>query len=157
MLRDFLLLSRLTLALALLYIWLISVDGCTIREGLRHLVDRNDRRDLGIFQIGLRYVRRGLTNAFFLKDSYKKAETLEMLSQVYCLFSRHQSIQAILPWTGCLPWRNPDRPNECRPELRHAREYRQKSEPPWQLPIHTSRRANQRQSRRHRLGPPREG
>ena len=66
MLRDFLRLSRLTIALALLYIWLISVGGRTIREGLRHLVDRNDRRDLGIFQIGLRYVRRGLTNAFFL-------------------------------------------------------------------------------------------
>jgi hypothetical protein len=63
MLRDFLRLSRLTLAVALLYIWLISVGGQTIHQGLRHLVDRHDRRDLSIFQIGLRYVQRRLTNA----------------------------------------------------------------------------------------------
>jgi len=30
---------------------------------LRHLVDRNDRRDLSVFQIGLRFIDRGLTNA----------------------------------------------------------------------------------------------
>jgi hypothetical protein len=64
MLRDFLRLSRLTLAVALLYVWLISIGGCTIHQGLRQLVDRNDRRDLSIFQIGLRYVQRRLTNAF---------------------------------------------------------------------------------------------
>jgi hypothetical protein len=64
MLRDFLRLSRLTLAVALLYVWLISVGGRTIHRGLRHLVDRNDRRDLSIFQIGLRYIQRRLTNAF---------------------------------------------------------------------------------------------
>jgi len=64
MLRDFLRLSRLTLAVAILYVWLISVGGRTIHQGLRHLVDRNDRRDLSIFQIGLRYIQRRLTNAF---------------------------------------------------------------------------------------------
>jgi hypothetical protein len=63
MLRHFLRLSRLTLAVALLYVWLISVGGRTIRDGLRHLVDRNDRRDLSIFQIGLRFIERRLTNA----------------------------------------------------------------------------------------------
>jgi hypothetical protein len=63
MLRDFLRLSRLTLAVALLYVWLISVGGNTIHQGLRHLVDRNDRRDLSIFQIGFRYIQRRLTNA----------------------------------------------------------------------------------------------
>ena len=63
MLRHFLRLSRLTLAVALLYVWLISVGGRTIREGLRHLVDRVDRRDLSIFQIGLRFIERRLTNA----------------------------------------------------------------------------------------------
>ena len=62
MLRHFLRLSRLTLAVALLYVWLISVGGRTIREGLRHLVDRVDRRDLCIFQIGLRFIERRLTN-----------------------------------------------------------------------------------------------
>lgn len=63
MLRHFLRLSRLTLAVALLYVWLISVGGRTIREGLRHLVDRVDRRDLSIFQIGLRFTERRLINA----------------------------------------------------------------------------------------------
>jgi len=62
MLRHFLRLSRLTLAVALLYVWLISVGGRTIRDGLRHLVDRVDRRDLSIFQIGLRFIERRLTN-----------------------------------------------------------------------------------------------
>ena len=64
MLHSFLRLSRLTLAVAFLYVWLISVGGRTIHSGLRHLVDRNDRRDLCIFQIGLRYVQRRLINAF---------------------------------------------------------------------------------------------
>jgi hypothetical protein len=64
MLHDFLRLSRLTLAVAFLYVWLISVGGRTIHSGLRHLVDRNDRRGLSIFQIGLRYIQRRITNAF---------------------------------------------------------------------------------------------
>jgi len=64
MLRHFLRLSRLTLAVALLYVWLMSVGGRTIRDGLRHLVDRKDRRDLSVFQIGLRFIERSLTNAF---------------------------------------------------------------------------------------------
>ncbi|MEW5870022.1 MAG: IS4 family transposase [Chloroflexota bacterium] len=63
MLRHFLRLSRLTLAVALLYVWLVSVGGRTIRDGLRHWVDRKDRRDLCIFQIGLRMIERSLTNA----------------------------------------------------------------------------------------------
>jgi len=63
-LHNFLRLSRLTLAVAYLYVWLISTGGRTIHSGLRHLVDRNDRRDLSIFQIGLRFVQRRLTNAF---------------------------------------------------------------------------------------------
>jgi hypothetical protein len=62
MLRHFLRLSRLTLAVALLYVWLVSVGGRTIREGLRQLVDRKERRDLSIFQIGLRFIERKLTN-----------------------------------------------------------------------------------------------
>lgn len=64
MLRNFIRLSRLTLAVAFLYVWLISVGGRTIRSGLRHLVDRNDRRDLCIFQIGFRYIQRRIINAF---------------------------------------------------------------------------------------------
>jgi hypothetical protein len=62
MLRDFLKLSRLTLAVAFLYVWLISIGGDTIHQGLRYLVDRHDRRDLSIFQIGLRFIQRRMTN-----------------------------------------------------------------------------------------------
>ncbi len=69
MLRHFLRLSRLTLAVALLYVWLVSVGGRTIRDGLRHLIDRKDRRDLCIFQIGLRMTERRLTNALSFRIS----------------------------------------------------------------------------------------
>jgi len=63
MLHTFLRLSRLTLAVACLYVWLISVGGRTIRRGWRSQVDRSDRRDLSIFQIGFRFIQRSLTNA----------------------------------------------------------------------------------------------
>lgn len=55
-------LSRLTLAVALLYVWLVSTGTQTIRSGLRPVVDRNERRDLSIFQIGLRFIERRLAN-----------------------------------------------------------------------------------------------
>lgn len=55
-------LSRLTLAVALLYTWLIDLGGKIIKNGLRHWVDRAERRDLSIFQIGFRSVDRRLTN-----------------------------------------------------------------------------------------------
>jgi hypothetical protein len=55
-------LSRLTLAVAYLYVWLISTGGDAIHQGFRHLVDRHDRRDLSIFQIGLRFIQRRLIN-----------------------------------------------------------------------------------------------
>ena len=63
MLHSFLRLSRLTLAVAFLYVWLVSAGGRTIHQGLRHLVDRKDRRDLSIFQIGFRFIERRLVNA----------------------------------------------------------------------------------------------
>ncbi len=63
MLRHFERLSRLTLAVALLYVWLISIGTRTVRKGLRDLVDRTDRRDLSIFQIGLRFIERCVINA----------------------------------------------------------------------------------------------
>jgi hypothetical protein len=63
MLRHFQRLSRLTLAVVILYVWLVSIGTRTIRSGLRHLVDRSERRDLCIFQIGLRFIDRCLINA----------------------------------------------------------------------------------------------
>jgi hypothetical protein len=56
-------LSRLTLAVSLLYVWMVSMGTRTIQDGLRHLVDRKDRRDLSIFQIGLRFIDRQLLNS----------------------------------------------------------------------------------------------
>lgn len=61
-LRHFLKLSRLTLAVVILYFWLVAFGSQIIKAGLRRLVDRNDRRDLSIFQIGLRSLERRLTN-----------------------------------------------------------------------------------------------
>lgn len=55
-------LSRLTLLVALLYLWSIAVGSRTIKQGRRHLVDRTDRKDLSIFQIGVRIIERCLTN-----------------------------------------------------------------------------------------------
>ncbi len=52
MLRNSPRLSRLTLAIAFLYVWLLSVCSRIIRAGLRHLIDRKDRCDLSVFQIG---------------------------------------------------------------------------------------------------------
>ena len=63
MLHSFIRLSRLTLAVACLYVWLVSSGGRTIHAGLRHLVDRKDRRDLSIFQIGMRFIERRLVNS----------------------------------------------------------------------------------------------
>lgn len=63
MLRHFERLSRLTLAVALLYVWLMSIGTRTVRDGLRNVVDRTDRRDLSIFQIGFRFIERCVTNA----------------------------------------------------------------------------------------------
>jgi hypothetical protein len=62
MLHSFVRLSRLTLAVAFLYVWLVSFGARTIKDGLRNLVDRKDRRDLSIFQIGLRLIEKRLVN-----------------------------------------------------------------------------------------------
>lgn len=56
-------LSRLTLAIALLYVWLVAIGTRIIKNGERYQVDRTERRDLSIFQIGLRWIERRLTNA----------------------------------------------------------------------------------------------
>lgn len=63
MLRHANRLSRLTLAVVLLYVWSISTGTATIRNSLRPLVDRRDRRDLSVFQIGLLYIDRMFVNS----------------------------------------------------------------------------------------------
>ena len=62
MLRSFLRLSRLTLAVAFLYLWMIATGTHAIHTGKRHLVDVKSRRDLSLFQIGLRLIERAITN-----------------------------------------------------------------------------------------------
>ena len=61
-LRHFMRLSRLTLAVALLYVWLVAFGSSVIKRGLRYLVDRSDRRDLSIFRIGYDMFERRMTN-----------------------------------------------------------------------------------------------
>jgi len=51
-LRHFMRLSRLTLAVCLLYVWLLQVGQTVIRNGQRQVVDRHDRRDLSLPRIG---------------------------------------------------------------------------------------------------------
>jgi hypothetical protein len=62
-LRHFLRLSRLTLAVALLYVWLVGFGSQVIKNGQRHWVDRSDRRDLSQFHIGYNMIERCLTNS----------------------------------------------------------------------------------------------
>ncbi len=59
-------LSRLTLAVALLYIWLMAVGARSIKNGRRHWVDRRERRDLSLFQIGWRMIERVFVNALHI-------------------------------------------------------------------------------------------
>jgi len=61
-LRDADKLDRLTLAVVFLYLWLVAFGSKVIKRGLRHLVDRKDRRDLSIFRIGFDYVERLIAN-----------------------------------------------------------------------------------------------
>jgi len=58
-------LSRLTLAVVFLYVWSISIGTQTIRDGQRRKVDKKKRRDLSIFQTGLRFIERLVTNSKF--------------------------------------------------------------------------------------------
>ena len=70
-LRNFLRLSRLTLAVVLLYIWLLAFGARTIKNGQRRLVDRNDRRDYSLFRIGCNMADRRLINEQTLHISFQ--------------------------------------------------------------------------------------
>ena len=59
---HFLRLSRLTLAVVLLYLWLVVLGSRVIKNGLRSLVDRADRRDFSVFRIGYNMAERRLAN-----------------------------------------------------------------------------------------------
>jgi hypothetical protein len=59
-LRDFMRLSRLTLAVCLLYLWLVTTGEQVIASGQAYIVDRSDRRDLSIVRIGWDFIERCL-------------------------------------------------------------------------------------------------
>jgi len=61
-LRHFLRLSRLTLAVVLLYVWLVAFGSQIIKNGQRRFVDRRDRRDFSIFRMGRNMAERQITN-----------------------------------------------------------------------------------------------
>ena len=60
-LRSFLHLSRLTLAVAFLYVWLSALGEHLLQTHQIHLVDRHDRRDLSLFRLGLDFIWRCIT------------------------------------------------------------------------------------------------
>jgi hypothetical protein len=62
-LRHFLRRSRLTLAVCLLYLWLVALAEHVIPHGLAGQVDRTDRRDLSLFRLGWDFLERCLTLA----------------------------------------------------------------------------------------------
>jgi hypothetical protein len=53
-------LSRLTLAVAMLYVWLVVYGAEVVKRGQRKLVDRPDRRDHSLFRLGLNMLERCL-------------------------------------------------------------------------------------------------
>lgn len=55
--------SRLTLAVVLLYVWLVAFGSPVIKNGQRSLVDRVDRRDFSVFRIGCNMIERLLANS----------------------------------------------------------------------------------------------
>ena len=59
-LRHFLRLSRLTLAVCLLYLWLVAMAEHVITTHQTDVVDRHDRRDLSLFRLGWDFVERCL-------------------------------------------------------------------------------------------------
>lgn len=59
-LRHFLRLSRLTLAVCLLYLWLVALAEHVITHQLTDEIDRTDRRDLSLFRIGWDFLERRL-------------------------------------------------------------------------------------------------
>jgi len=69
-LRHFSRLSRLTLAVVLLYVWLLAFGSQVIKAGHRYLVDRSDRRDHSLFRIGRNMAERLITNGEKLKISF---------------------------------------------------------------------------------------
>jgi hypothetical protein len=61
-LRHCMKLHRLTFAVVLIYLDLLTAGSKAIKNGQRHLVDRRDRKDLSVFRVGLYMRERHLAN-----------------------------------------------------------------------------------------------
>ena len=61
-LRHFERLSRLTLAVAMVYVWLVIYGAEVVKRGQRRLVDRSDRRDHSLFRLGYNMLERCLAH-----------------------------------------------------------------------------------------------
>lgn len=59
-LRHFLRLSRLTLAVCLLSLWLVALAEHVLTAGLTAEIDRSDRQDLSLFRLGWDFLERRL-------------------------------------------------------------------------------------------------
>ena len=55
--------SRLFLALCIVYVWLMHTGSWVIKRGWRALVDKIHRRDLSLFRIGYYWLNRQLAQA----------------------------------------------------------------------------------------------
>jgi hypothetical protein len=64
-------LSRLLLIVCLAYTWLLHTGAWVIKRGFRHLIDRSDRRDRSLFQLGVHWLQRCLTNSKSLHIGFK--------------------------------------------------------------------------------------
>jgi hypothetical protein len=53
-------LSRLTLAVCILYVWLVTLGEYVLKMGFNSEVDRSDRQDLSIFRLGWDWLERRL-------------------------------------------------------------------------------------------------
>jgi hypothetical protein len=60
-------LSRLMLCVCLVFTWLMAVGSWVVKRGLRHWVDRKDRRDKSYFRIGWDWMERCLSHGRSLR------------------------------------------------------------------------------------------
>lgn len=59
-LRDSERISRLILGVCIAFVWLITVGSWVVKNGLRHLIDRKDRRDKSYFRLGMDWIENCL-------------------------------------------------------------------------------------------------
>ena len=67
-LSDPMRISRLMIAASLAYIWLVYLGEYALKKGWHLLIDRTDRRDLSLFQLGMRLLKRLLREGYQLPD-----------------------------------------------------------------------------------------